>query len=151
MAGGSKAKRIEALISDLLQEKGIELLEVEYKKEHGEQMLRIYIDRDEGVDLDTCTLATRAVQDVIDQDNIEYDHLEVSSPGIDRLLKKDKDFKKFQGERIKLRTFEPLDGQKNFVGKLLDVNEEVLNIEIDGISRPISRNTISQVRLHPEI
>lgn len=147
----SIARRIEYLISDILQEKGIELLEVEYKKEHGDQMLRIFIDRDEGVDLNTCTIATRAVQDVIDQDNIDYDHLEVSSPGMDRLLKKDKDFIKYQGERIRVKTFEPLDGQKKFVGILLGISDDVLNIEIDGNSRSIPRKTISQVRLHPEI
>ncbi|CFX67434.1 Ribosome maturation factor RimP [Syntrophomonas zehnderi OL-4] len=147
----SIARRIEYLISDILQEKGIELLEVEYKKEHGDQMLRIYIDRDEGVDLNTCTIATRAVQDIIDQDNIDYDHLEVSSPGIDRLLKRDKDFIKHQGERIRIKTLKPLDGQKTFVGILLDTSNDVLKIEIDGNSRSIPRNIISQIRLHPEI
>lgn len=147
----SIARRIEYLISDILQEKGIELLEVEYKKEHGDQMLRIYIDRDEGVDLNTCTIATRAVQDIIDQDNIDYDHLEVSSPGIDRLLKRDKDFIKYQGERIRIKTLKPLDGQKTFVGILLDTSNDVLKIEIDGNSRSIPRNIISQIRLHPEI
>ncbi len=148
---GSMAMRIEALISDILQEKDIELLEVEYQKEHGDQMLRIYIDYETGVDLNICTIATRAVQDIIDEDNIEYDHLEISSPGLNRLLKKDQDFVKFKGERIKLRTLEALDGQKNFVGTLLDTDEKVLNIEIDGDSRPIPREIISIVRLHPEI
>lgn len=147
----SIAKRIEYLISDILLDEGIELLEVEYKKEHGDQMLRIFIDRDGGVDLNICTIATKAVQDVIDQDNIDYDHLEVSSPGINRLLKRDKDFLKHQGERIRVKTLEPLDGQKKFVGILLSISDDVLNIEIDGNSRAIPRKIISQVRLHPEI
>jgi len=148
---GSMAMRIETLISDKLQEIDIEVLEVEYKKEHGDQMLRIYIDRDEGVDLNVCTLATRAIQDMIDEENISYDHLEVSSPGLNRLIKKDQDFIKFQGERIKLKTFEALEGQKNFAGILLGVDEKVLNIEIDGNSRAIPREKISIVRLDPEI
>ncbi len=148
---GSMAMRIETLISGKLQEIDIEVLEVEYKKEHGDQMLRIYIDRDEGVDLNVCTLATRAIQDMIDEENISYDHLEVSSPGLNRLIKKEQDFIKFQGERIKLKTFEALEGQKNFVGILLGVDEKVLNIEIDGSSRAIPREKISIVRLDPEI
>ena len=148
---GAIAQRIENLISPVLEEIGIELLEVEYRKEHGEQMLRIYIDREEGVDLSTCTLATKATQDLIDQENIEYDHLEVSSPGFNRLLKKDKDFIKFQGERVKVRTYSPLAGQKNFQGLLKTVDEQVLNLEIEGELKPIPREMISIVRLDPEI
>lgn len=148
---GAIAQRIENLISPVLEGIGIELLEVEYRKEHGEQMLRIYIDREEGVDLSACTLATKATQDLIDQENIEYDHLEVSSPGFNRLLKKDKDFIKFQGERVKVRTYAPLAGQKNFQGLLQTVDEQVLNLEIEGELKPIPREMITIVRLDPEI
>ena len=148
---GEKAKRIENLIGPVLEQIGIELLEVEYRKEHGDQMLRIYIDREEGVNLDTCTKATRAIQDMIDEENIQYDHLEMSSPGLDRLLKKEKDFIRFQGERVKVRTFQPLEGQKNFQGRLGTVDGQVLNLEIEGEIKPIPRELISIVRLDPEI
>ncbi|MBP1762027.1 MAG: Bacterial ribosome maturation protein RimP [Firmicutes bacterium] len=144
-------KHIEDLIAPILEEIGIELLEIEYRKEHGDQMLRIFIDREEGVDLNTCTQATRAVQDMIGQENIEYDHLEMSSPGFNRLLKKEKDFIRFQGERIKVRTLQPLEGQKNFLGRLGDVNQKVLHLEIDGQKITIPRDIISIVRLDPEI
>ncbi len=144
-------KRIEDLITPILEEIGIEVLEVEYRKEHGDQMLRIFIDREEGVDLNTCTQATRAVQDMIDQEDIKYDHLEMSSPGFNRLLKKEKDFIRFRGERIKVRTLQPLDGQKNFQGHLGDVNENVLHLEIEGKKISIPRDMISIVRLDPEI
>lgn len=144
-------KRLEDLIAPILEEIGIELLEVEYRKENGDQMLRIFIDREEGVDLNTCTQATRAVQDRIDQENIEYDHLEMSSPGLNRLLKKEKDFIRFQGERVKVRTLQPLEGQKNFQGRLGHVDEKVLHLEIDGQKIPIPRDIISIVRLDPEI
>ncbi len=119
MAGVPIAVRIENLIRVVLEEKGIELLEVELRKEDDVQTLRVFIDRDEGVDLNTCTIATRAIQDIIDQDNIEYDQLEVSSPGPNRILKTDKDFKKFQGSRVKARTLKAMDGQKNFIGVLV--------------------------------
>lgn len=145
------AKRIEDLITPILEGIGIEMLEVEYHREHGDQMLRIYIDREEGVDLNTCTQATKAVQDIIDQENIEYDHLEMSSPGLNRLLKKDKDFARFKGERVKVRTLQALEGQKNFSGRLGSVDEKRLNLEIDGQNQPIPRDIISIVRLDPEL
>lgn len=145
------AQRIENLITSILAAIDIELLEVEYRKEHGDQMLRIFIDHEQGVDLDVCTRATRAVQDIIDQEDIAYDHLEMSSPGLNRLLKKEKDFARFQGERIKVKTLQPLDGQKNFSGRLGSVDEKVLNLEIDEQTRAIPREIISIVRLDPEI
>lgn len=145
------AQRIENLITPTLAGIGIELLEVEYRKEHGDQMLRIFIDREQGVNLETCTQATRAVQDIIDQENITYDHLEMSSPGLNRLLKKEKDFARFKGERVKVRTLQPLEGQKNFSGRLGSVDEKVLYLEIDEQTRAIPREIISIVRLDPEI
>lgn len=150
MAGVPIAMRIENLISDVLKENGIELLEVEYKKEHDVQTLRVFIDRDEGIDLNICTIATRAIQDIIDEDNIEYDQLEVSSPGPKRLLKSDNDFKKFQGERVKAKTLKALDGQKNFVGVLVSADEKYINVETDGKTVQIPREMISVVRLDPE-
>ncbi|HWQ74062.1 MAG TPA: ribosome maturation factor RimP [Syntrophomonas sp.] len=144
-------KRIENLITPVLAGIGIELLEVEYRKEHGDQMLRIFIDREEGVDLNTCTQATRAVQDLIEQENIEYDHLEISSPGLDRLLKKEKDFAAFKGEKVKVRTLQPVEGQKNFQGRLGDVDQKILQLETDGKINSIPRDIISIVRLDPEI
>ena len=144
-------QRIENLVSPALEAIGIELLEIEYRKEHGDQMLRLFIDREEGVDLSTCTLATKAIQDLIEQEKIKYDHLEISSPGFNRLLKKDKDFLKFQGERVKVRTLQPLEGQKNFQGLLRVVDEQNLNLEIEGELKPIPREMVSIVRLDPEI
>ena len=144
-------QRIENLVSPALEAIGIELLEIEYRKEHGDQMLRLFIDREEGVDLSTCTLATKAIQDLIEQEKIKYDHLEMSSPGFNRLLKKDKDFLKFQGERVKVRTLQPLEGQKNFQGLLRVVDEQNLNLEIEGELKPIPREMVSIVRLDPEI
>lgn len=151
MAGVPIAMRVENLIRVVLEQEGIELLEVEFKKEHDVQTLRVFIDRDEGVDLNICTIATRAIQDIIDQDNIEYDQLEVSSPGPNRILKTDKDFEKFQGERVKARTLKALDGQKNFIGVLVSADEKYINIETDGNIKPIPREMISVVRLDLDI
>ncbi len=151
MMAKATAQQVEAMITPILAAIGIELVEVEYRKEHGEQMLRIYIDREEGVDLSTCTQATRAVQDTIDEANIAYDHLEMSSPGLNRLLNKELDFIRFQGERVKVRTRQALAGQKNFSGRLGQVDQAHLNLEMDGQIQSIPRDIISIVRLDPEI
>jgi len=151
MAAVPIAKRIEDLVGAVLAEQGIELLEAEYKKEHDVLTLIIFIDREEGVDLDVCTLATRAIQDIIDEDNIEYDLLEVSSPGPKRLLKTEKDFQRFQGERIKARTAKPLNGQKNYIGVLVAADEKYISIETDGKITQLPREMISVVRLDPEL
>lgn len=150
MAGVPIAMRVENLINAVLEEKGIELLEVEYKKEHAVQTLRIFIERDEGVDLEVCTIATRAIQDILDEDNIEYDQLEVSSPGPKRLLRTEKDFKRFQGERVKAKALKALDGQKNFLGVLVAADEKYISIETDGKTNQIPREIISTVRLEPD-
>jgi ribosome maturation factor RimP len=89
MVRESKNKQIERLITPRLTAEHIELLEVEYRKENGEQILRLFIDSEKGVDLNVCSRATRAVKDIIDENSIDYDHLEVSSPGINRILKND--------------------------------------------------------------
>ena len=75
----------------------------------------------------------------------------MSSPGLNRLLKKEKDFARFKGERVKVRTLQPLEGQKNFSGRLGNVDEKVLYLEIDEQTRAIPREIISIVRLDPEI
>lgn len=151
MAGVPIARRIEDLVGAVLAEQGIELLEAEYKKENDVLTLRIFVDREEGVDLNVCTMATRAIQDIIDEDNVEYDLLEVSSPGPKRLLKTDKDFQRFQGERVKARTSKPLDGQKNFIGVLVAADEKYISIETDGKTTQVPREMISVVRLDPEL
>jgi len=151
MAGVPIAVRVENLIRFVLEEKGVELLEVEFIKEQDVQTLRVFIDRDEGVNLDTCTMVTRAIQDIIDQDNIEYDQMEVSSPGPNRILKTTKDFEKFQGSRVKAKTLKAMDGQKNFIGVLVDADERSVSIEIEGFTKQIPREVISVVRLDPEI
>lgn len=151
MAGVPIAARIENLVGAVLAEQGIELLEVQYKKEQDVLTLRIFIDREEGVDLNVCTMATRAIQDMIDEDKIEYDQLEVSSPGPKRLLKTDKDLQRFRGERVKARTRQTLNGQKNFVGVLAAADEKYINIEADGKITQIPREMISIVRLDPNL
>lgn len=152
MAIGAIDSQIRSVIASKLQEKGIDLYEVEYQKETDGQVLRIYIDTLEGVDVGICARATRAVKEYIDtQTNLYYDYLEVSSPGIDRILKNDSDYERFQGERVLVKTSQLVNGQKEFIGTLANTNQDILNIEIEGNLLQIPREAILIVRLHPDI
>jgi ribosome maturation factor RimP len=152
MAIGSINSQIRSLIASKLQEKGIDLYEIEYKKEAEGQVIRIYIDTSEGVDVGICTKATKAIKDYLDTDiDLYYDYLEVSSPGIDRILKSDRDYERFQGERVLVKTSELVEGQKKFIGILANTNQDILTIEIEGNLLQISRDAITSVRLHPDI
>jgi ribosome maturation factor RimP len=150
---GSKAVSIlEELLAPELEIIQVEIVDLEYRKENREQMLRVFIDSPDGVDLELCSKCTRIIKNVIDdREDIMYDHIEVSSPGLNRVIKKERDFARFAGQRVKIRTSEAFDNCKNFTGILKDTNSEYLNIETEdqqAISLP--RASITIVRLCPE-
>jgi len=152
MAKTSIPSQLQETINALLQEQGIELYYSEYKKEPHGQVLRIFIDTEEGVDIDTCTRATRAIKAHIDEcSDLYYDQLEVSSPGIDRVLRNDHDLERFRGEQVLLRTTHSVEGRKKIIGILVASSPEQVNIEIDGRILAVDREIISVVRLHPKI
>ena len=152
MSRKSLAIEIERQIQVELEKVGIEVLEVEYRKEHGDLMLRVYIDTESGVTLDTCSRATGIIKEIIGQnEQISYDHLEVSSPGIDRKLVKDRDFERFKGERVKVKLLQALDGQKVWVGQLVERDQDHLVLLGDKGNVHLPREQISFVRLHPDL
>jgi ribosome maturation factor RimP len=152
LSGAKTIAKIENLTNEKLEKIGVELVDLQYTKDHGDQFIRIFIDTENGVDLQLCTRVTKMVREAIDsQDDIFYDHIEVSSPGIDRIIKKDKDFNRFIGHRIKIKTKELIDNQKSFVGILKAVTDENLKIEIESQDMLIPRDIITVVRLHPDI
>jgi Uncharacterized protein conserved in bacteria len=140
------------VIAAKLRAIAVELYDLEFQKEPHGLTLRIYIDAAQGVDTDTCVAATRAVKDYIDSlEDLDYDYLEVSSPGIDRILKQESDFIKYRGARVLVKTSQPVDGKKKFIGVLDEVNPAILDLEIDDKIVHLSREMISVVRLHPDI
>jgi ribosome maturation factor RimP len=152
LSGAKTIAKIENLTNEKLEKIGVELVDLQYTKDHGDQFIRIFIDTENGVDLQLCTRVTRMVREDIDsQDDIFYDHIEVSSPGIDRIIKKEKDFNRFIGHRIKIKTKELIDNQKSFVGILKAVTDENVKIEIESQDMLIPRDIITVVRLHPDI
>jgi ribosome maturation factor RimP len=143
--------RIEDLIVPVLEANQVELVDLEYRKQDGEQIIRIYIDSPAGVDLDLCGRCTMLVRDSIDAcQDISYDRIEVSSPGLDRVIKKEQDFIRFKEHRVKVKTRQVLNGSKNFIGILKATTSEYLNLEADGQLISLPREAVTMVRLHPD-
>jgi ribosome maturation factor RimP len=141
-----------SIITERLLAAGIELLDIEYERDSQGLILRIYIDTPQGVDTDTCATATRTIKDFIDGlNNLDYDYLEVSSPGIDRALNQDSDFVKYRGSKVMVKTIKPVESKKKFIGILAGVNLNILDLEMDGKLIHLDRAMISVVRLHPDI
>jgi ribosome maturation factor RimP len=139
-------EQVEKIAVPLLGVLGLELVEVEYKKEGPNWFLRIYIDGlEKPVDLDDCAKASEQLSLALDEkDPIPGNYyLEVSSPGAERPLKKESDFQKAIGKTVHVSTYEPIDGQRTFEGKLDQVLQDV--IVVNGQSIP--RNKIASARL----
>jgi ribosome maturation factor RimP len=126
--------RVFSLIEPMLEDIGYELVEVEYLSVQGRWVLRLYIDKEGGVTIDDCVNVSRDLGDIIDvKEIIDHEYvLEVSSPGLNRPLRKEKDFINVIGKRIKLKMIRELNGQKNFTGNLKDYNNRTIYLETDG-------------------
>lgn len=139
---------VEALVKDKIENLGYELYDVLFLKEGSNRILRIVIDNNKGISLDDCEKVNDEVKDIIDEADLvkEQYFLEISSPGIERLLRKDWQLKKFKGEIVEVKLFKKDDkGNKNYIGNLDDVTDDILKINIDGIV-DIDRKNISQVK-----
>ena len=142
-------KRTEELLMPLMEENSFELVDVEYVKEAGTWYLRAYIDKEGGINIDDCELISRALSDKLDElDFIEEAYiLEVSSPGLGRPLKKDKDLKRSLGEEVEVRTYRAIEKQKEFTGVLKGFDEESITIEIEEKEMSFARKDIALIRL----
>lgn len=129
--------RVQELCEPLIAAEGLELLEVEWVREHGGWVLRLFIDKPGGtVGIDECTQATHAVDKALDVEDViphEY-NLEVSSPGLDRPLKKLAHFEAVKGQLVRIKTFAPLfePPRKNFLGTLTAVANDAVTVEVEG-------------------
>jgi ribosome maturation factor RimP len=128
-----------------------DLVEVEYRREEGDQYLRIYIDREAGVSLDLCSRISRAIQGLIDEAGIEYDHLEVSSPGLNRKITSDQDLVRFEGQPVKVKLSKRFEGPRQVVGVLIGHSELTIKVENEQGTVELPRSEITVVRLHPNL
>ncbi|MCI9534728.1 MAG: ribosome maturation factor RimP [Lachnospiraceae bacterium] len=142
--------RTERFLLPLLAEHNFELVDVEYVKEGGNWYLRAYIDKEGGITVDDCEVISRTLSDWLDREDFIADSytLEVSSPGLGRPLKKDKDFERSLGEAVELRLYKPRDKQKEFAGILKGYDRETVTVETeDGREEVFARQELALIRL----
>ena len=143
-------QKTEAILMPIVEEHGFELVDVEYVKEGGTWYLRAYIDKPGGINVDDCEVVSRRLSDILDEkDYIEEAYiLEVSSPGLGRPLKKEKDFKRSLGEEVDVRTYRMIEKQKEFTGLLKDYDDATVTIEMeDGTLKTFEKSEIALIRL----
>ncbi|TCS79770.1 ribosome maturation factor RimP [Muricomes intestini] len=143
-------QQTEELLEPIVAGFGFELVDVEYVKEAGTWYLRAYIDKPGGITVDDCEAVSRKFSDVLDErDYIEDAYIfEVSSPGLGRPLKKEKDFKRSMGEEVEIKTYRAIDRQKEFTGILKDYDKDTVTIEYeDGFLQIFQKSEIALVRL----
>ena len=142
-------KLVEKLAVPILEKKGLEFVDVEYVKEGASWYLRLYIDKEGGVGIDECVDVSRELDAQLDDDMTEQAYiLEVSSPGLGRPLKKEKDFKRSLGEEVEIRTYRAIDRQKEFVGLLKAYDDSTVTITYeDDTEQTFDRGDIALIRL----
>src|SRR4030095_487404 len=140
---------LNGLLEMIVAGMGYELVGVERPARSG--LLRIYIDKRGALGLNDCAAVSHQVARVLAVENVSYDRLEVSSPGLDRLLKKEQDFVRFAGQKARVRTRVPRDGQRNFTGVLRDSGAGKVQLAVDGKVVSLELTDIETARLVPNI
>lgn len=161
MSHDTTAEQVSVLAEPILREAGLELVDIEYRREGRDWVLRLFIDKEGGVTLDDCVEVSRELGAVLEvEDLIETTYrLEVSSPGLDRPLKKPADYERFVGSLVQVKTFEKLDPdgrgheRKTFVGRLVGIESgqvRILQVDKRGGEAVFPLEAIAKARLEPE-
>lgn len=139
---------VERLVNPIIEENHFELVDVEYVKEGANWYLRVYADKEGGITIDDCVTISRALEAKLDEEDFIQDAyiLEVSSPGLGRPLKKDKDFERNLGAAVEVKLYKEEDGQKEFEGILSEYSQESVTIDTEGTSRTFRRKDIALIR-----
>lgn len=143
-------QKTEEILIPIVEEYGFELVDVEYVKEGGTWYLRAYIDKPGGISIDDCEVVSRRLSDILDEkDYIDDSYImEVSSPGLGRPLKKEKDFKRSLGKEVEIRTYRMIDKQKEFTGVLKDYDNDTVTIALDEeTTKTFDKGDIALIRL----
>jgi len=136
------AKLVESTVTGL----GYELVDLEVS---GRGLMRVLLDKPAGIALEDCELVSHQLTRLFAVENVNYDRLEVSSPGLDRPIKKEADFIRFRGEKVQIKLRMPLAGRKNFSGILGEVKDGVLQLDVDGNQVLIELSNLDKARLVP--
>ncbi len=135
-------KLVEATVNGM----GYELVDFERS---GRGLLRVFIDKPDGISVDDCQAVSNQLTRLFLVENVDYERLEVSSPGLDRPLKKDADFVRFAGQKAQIKLRMPLAGRKNFAGVIGPVNDGILQLDVDGSQVAIELSNVDKARLVP--
>jgi len=143
---------VTALVEDVLDHEGMELVDISYRREPLGWVMRIMIDKAGGVTIDDCGFISQQLSDILDVKEImRYSYrLEVSSPGLDRPLRKPADFKRFAGSLVRLKTREPLEGSRSFAGRIADASADAIVLDLNGRQLAIAYAAIEKANLQPE-
>lgn len=140
---------LQQILETTLPGMGYELVDVELT---AQGILRVFIDKEGGITVEDCATVSNHLSRVFMVENVDYKHLEISSPGLDRPLKKAADFVRFTGSMVKLKTRLPVDGQKNFIGRIESFDEAAQTIVLgfDGKTAQIELSNVDKARIKPE-
>lgn len=140
---------LQNILENTLPGLGYELVDFELT---AQGTLRVFIDKESGITIEDCATVSNHLSRVFMVEDVDYKNLEISSPGLDRPLKKASDFVRFSGSQIKLKTRLPVDGQKNFIGKLESFDEatQIITMTFDGKTVQIELSNVDKARIKPE-
>ncbi len=143
------AKEIETLITPVIEQEGGELVDLQWRREGHQWVLRLFLDKPKGISLDDCAYFSDRVGALLDDTNaIEQSYvLEISSPGLDRVVKKDKDFERFAGKPVKVRVKIAENGQRRFAGILKGLRDGAVAVQVGPDLKLFSRANVDEVRL----
>jgi len=145
-----EAMALYELLDSILVGMGYELIEVEQSAPG--KLLRIFVDKkDGGITIDDCVAISNHLNRLLTVEGIDYSRLEISSPGLDRPLKKESDFIRFAGKSIKIKLRIALQGQKNYIGIIREINDWILGLEVEGRVLHIELDNLEKARLIPEL
>ena len=140
---------LQQILETTLPGMGYELVDVELT---AQGILRVFIDKEGGITVEDCAAVSNHLSRVFMVEDVDYKHLEISSPGLDRPLKKAADFVRFTGSMVKLKTRLPVDGQKNFIGRIESFDEaaQTIVLAFDGKTAQIELSNVDKARIKPE-
>lgn len=146
---GIIVREISQLIEPILEEMGIELVDVEYVSSQGGWVVRVYVDKEGGITVDDCASVSREIEEIIDiKDIVPHSYiLEVSSPGLNRPLKKEKDFQQAVGKKIKAKTSIPLGGRRHFTGYLRAFRNGTLYLQVENNMVSLSSRNVEKANV----
>ena len=142
-------QKTEALVMPIIEANNFELVDVEYVKEAGNWYLRVYVDKEGGIAVDDCEVVSRALSDKLDVDDFIEDSyiLEVSSPGLGRPLKKEKDFIRSIGKEVDIHLYKSIEKQKEFTGVLKSYSKDDIVLQIEDTDVTFDRTNVALIRL----